>query len=172
VPFACWALSVSSPPSPFFTCFSFATSLHASYSRFSSCRFKALEIYKALSLRQSGSHGQLFPWWGPKLTAHHYIYICTCVQDTEGATCVMYPCLGLACSRLVRESGHHRPLFTSNNKVPGFATAAMRRESLPPPGRVISPTSRQSDSQGEQFLYSYVEIIYVYSVWYEEMHVY
>lgn len=52
-----------------------------------------------------------------------------------------------ASSRLAREPGHHRPLFTASNKVPGFATAAIRRESLPPPGRVASPTKKRSDSQ-------------------------
>jgi hypothetical protein len=71
-------------------------------------------------------------------------------------------CLGLTSSRLAREPGHHRPLFTASNKVPGFATVAMRRESLPPPGRVFSPTTRHSDSQGEQFLCYCVEIIYMY----------
>ncbi|PNF23192.1 hypothetical protein B7P43_G02739 [Cryptotermes secundus] len=49
-------------------------------------------------------------------------------------------------SRLAREPGHHRPLFTANNKVPGFATVAMRRESLPP-GRMASPAKIRSDSQ-------------------------
>lgn len=53
----------------------------------------------------------------------------------------------LASTRLGREPGHHRPLFTANNKVPGFAAVAMRRESLPPPGRGASPTKRHSDSQ-------------------------
>lgn len=53
----------------------------------------------------------------------------------------------LAGSRLAREPGHHRPLFTANNKVPGFATMAMRRESLPPPGRMASPAQIRSDSQ-------------------------
>ncbi|XP_021935707.1 protein CLEC16A homolog isoform X2 [Zootermopsis nevadensis] len=52
----------------------------------------------------------------------------------------------LASSRLGREPSYHRPLFTANTKVPGFATVAMRRESLPPPGR-FSPTNKRSDSQ-------------------------
>ncbi|XP_069685282.1 protein CLEC16A homolog isoform X2 [Periplaneta americana] len=52
-----------------------------------------------------------------------------------------------ASSRLAREPGHHRPLFTANNKVPGFATVAMRRESMPPLGRLASPSKRRSDSQ-------------------------
>ncbi|PSN39601.1 Protein CLEC16A [Blattella germanica] len=39
-----------------------------------------------------------------------------------------YTVLGPASSRLAREPGHHRPLFTAGNKVPGFATVAMRRE--------------------------------------------
>ncbi|KAJ9577624.1 hypothetical protein L9F63_005811, partial [Diploptera punctata] len=52
-----------------------------------------------------------------------------------------------ASSRLSREPGHHRPLFTASNKVPGFATAAMRRESLPPHGRISSPMKKRSDSQ-------------------------
>lgn len=89
---------------------------------------------------------------GPKLAADRSIQLLFCVQEAEVSTCFIHLCLGLGSSRLAREPGHHRPLFTANNKVPGFATVAMRRESLPPPGRVSSPTTRRSDSQGEQFL--------------------
>jgi protein CLEC16A len=52
----------------------------------------------------------------------------------------------LASNRLAREPGHHRPLFTVHNKVPGFAAVAIRRENLPPPGRGASPNKRHSDS--------------------------
>ncbi|KAJ4444330.1 hypothetical protein ANN_06122 [Periplaneta americana] len=64
-------------------------------------------------------------------------------ENSQGA-----PQGGPASSRLAREPGHHRPLFTANNKVPGFATVAMRRESMPPLGRLASPSKRRSDSQG------------------------
>lgn len=86
---------------------------------------------------------------GPEFTACHKIY--SCVEEAVVAMSFMILCSGLASARLGREPGHHRPLFTVNNKVPGFAAVAMRRESLPPPGRGVSPTKRHSDSQGKHF---------------------
>lgn len=88
--------------------------------------------------------------WEPKLAPFHKIYVRGEVATV--AVCFMLLCAGLASTRLVREPGHHRPLFTANNKVPGFAAVAMRRENLPPPGRGASPTKRHSESQGKQFL--------------------
>jgi len=88
--------------------------------------------------------------WEPKLAPCHKIHVCEEVATV--AVCFALLCTGLTSTRLVREPGHHRPLFTVNSKVPGFAAVAMRRENLPPSGRGASPTKRNSDAQGKQVL--------------------
>lgn len=47
-------------------------------------------------------------------------------------------------TRFLRESGHHRPLFSNSSKVPGFAT--VRRESLPSSPRSSSPARRNVET--------------------------